>query len=182
MDWARTLRMDAPPSDALRERITQACAREGASARFADDRSLPRTYALIEGPRSADPAQLQGRFPEGRWYPDAIIALAIEPFPADALPALADALGGPGAPSGVLACERAGCEVVVEFDPARTRASFIFEVADVELARMHGSRRTRLLSPLSRELAARVAAEAMQAGGFDAEQVLETQLERAHVE
>lgn len=182
VNWARTLRVDASPSDALQARIASKLTREGVSLRFAGSPSLGRTYVLVEGPQSVDPAELQAAMPDARWYPDAIIALAIEPAPADALPRLADALGGAGAPAGICSCEVLDGRILLEFRPQVTQASLLVRIAEVELRRFSGYRRTELLSPLPIDVIAQVTADGLQAAEIDSNRILESLIGIAHVE
>ena len=180
--WARTLRVDAPPEEAERSRIAAALAREGVRVTFGGSQPLRRLYALVEGAAGVDPAELECRVPDARWYGDAIIALAIEPEPADALQALLQALGGPGAPSGVVSCERFGDTLIVEFSPGVTPARLIARIADVEIRRFEGHRRIELLTPLPLSVLAAIAADGLQAAEIAPDRVLEHLLESAHVE
>jgi len=112
---------------------------------------------------------------------DEIIAIAVYPSTPEALPAIADALGGAGAPDGVLSCDAVDDAVVVEWDPLRTPASIVYGLIDVELARFHASRVVELLVPLSDALLARIAAEGLRAPDLRADRLLEFQLERSGV-
>ncbi len=112
---------------------------------------------------------------------DEIIAIAVYPSMPEALPAIAEALGGPGAPDGVLSCDTTDDAVVVEWDPSRTPASTIYGLIDVELGRFRASRIVELLVPLSDELLARIAAEGLHAPDLRADRLLEFQLERSGV-
>ncbi len=112
---------------------------------------------------------------------DEIIAVAVYPSAPEALPAIAEALGGAGAPDGVLSCDATGDAVVVEWDPSRTPASTVFGLIDVELARFHASRVVELLVPLSDAALARIAAEGLRAPDLRADRLLEWQLERSGV-
>lgn len=181
MDWARTLRIDALPADTLQRRLT-ALARDGVRVRTAAARELPRTYALIEGPQGVDPAELAQALPDARWYDAAIIALAIELQPPDALPAIADALGGSGGPAGVLACDAHGTRLVVEFRPDTSPAHLILRIVDVELRRFAGTRRTQLLTPLAMDAAAAIAAAGLQAPEIASDRILEPLLGLERVE
>lgn len=120
--------------------------------------------------------------PEARWFGEAIIALAIEPAPADALPQLARALGGPGAPAGIAACETVDGALVVELRPAVTHPNLLIRIVDVELKRFSGSRRTYLLSPVPAGVMAAIAADGLQAPEIGPDRILEMLLEKAHVE
>jgi hypothetical protein len=174
--------MDAPESDALRSRVDAALSHDGVRVRFGARNDLARTYALVEGPEGVDPLELQSRLPDARWYDEAIIVLAIEPQPQDALPFLAQALGGHGAPSGMCAADRAGKVIVLEFRPSVTRAAVVLRLADVELARFNGCRQTQLLAPLAAETIALIAAEGLQAPEIAPDRILESLLEAARVE
>lgn len=181
VDWARTLRIDAPPSAALWDRVA-ALAREGVRVRVSDSRAASRSYALIEGPEGVDPVELEQLVPDGHWYDAAIIALAIEPLPADALPVLAEALGGAGAPAGVCDCVVDGSGLILEFRPEVTPASLVLRIIDVELRRYGASRRTQLLTPLSARTAAAIAAQGLQAPEIASDRILESLLGLEHVE
>jgi hypothetical protein len=182
VEWARTLRIDAPPDEALQRRISAAFARDGVRVDFGRGHSFPRTYALIQGPAGADPVEIEQRFSEGRWYGEAIIALAIEPAPADALPGLLRTLDGPGRPAGVVGCEVAGTKLIVELQPTVTQPAFVLRIVDVELRRTSGWRRVELLSALPLEVVARIAADGLQAPEIVPDRILESLLESANVE
>ena len=182
MDWSRTLRIDAPATDALSEHVTKELARDGMRIAFGDSSELARTYVLVEGPQSVDPAEPERSQIAGRWYPEAIIALAIEPEPSDALPPLAQALGGPGAPAGVIGCETAGASLVVELRPSVTAPRLVLDIVDVELRRFSGRRRVRLLGPVPNWVLAGIAAAGLQAPEIGEDRILESLLERARVE
>lgn len=181
VDWARTLRFDAAPSPALQDRIA-ALARDGVRVRVAGSQRVARTYALVEGPQGVDPAEAAQRIPEARWYDAAIIALAIEPLPADALLPLAQALGGAGAPAGVCECTVNGPRLLLEFRPDVTPASLVMRIIDVELRRFSAARHTVLLSPLSDSIAAAVAAGGLQAPEIAPDRILESLLGLERVE
>ena len=174
--------MDAPQDDALASSVEAAFARDGVRVRVAPQNAYGRTYVLLEGPQGVDPLDLQNRLRGAHWYDEAIIALAIEPQPEDALPHLVRALAGDGAPLGVCNCERAGGAVLVELRPSVTPASLVLRVVDVELERFHGYRRTQLLAPLPAQTVAQIAAQGVQAPEIAPDRVLETLLEAARVE
>lgn len=182
MEWARTLRIDAPASDAVRTRVRALFAHDGVRVRFGAQNDAARTYVLIEGPEGIDPSDLEERVQDSRWYDEAIIALAIEPAPADALQHVKNALGGPGAPAGISSCEVAGSKILIELRPSVTQPSLVLRIIDVELGRFKGHRRTQLLSALPMELVARIAAEGLQAPEIASDRILESLLEAAHVE
>ncbi|HEY9179850.1 MAG TPA: hypothetical protein VIO32_03970 [Candidatus Baltobacteraceae bacterium] len=181
VNWARTLRFDARPSSALHGRVA-VLARDGVRVRMCEDHDLPRTYVLIEGPQGVDASELPQRLPDARWYDAPIIALAIEPLPADALPLLAGALGGPGAPAGVCDCSEIAGRLIVEFRPDVTQPALVSRIVDVELQRLRAARRTQLLTPLPAHIVAAIAGEALQAPEIAPDRILESLLGLEHVE
>ncbi len=182
VEWVRMIRIDVPPNDAVRSRVSAACAGHGIRVRFGTHAAAARTYALLEASTDLDSAGLERVLPDARWYAESIIALAIEPAPADALPRLQAALGGPGAPVNVLDCDATSSELLVEIRASVTAAALVLRVIDVELLRWHGRRRTALMAPLTPELAALIAGTAMQAPEISRDRILETLLETLHVE
>jgi hypothetical protein len=141
-----------------------------------------RTYGLIQGPASIEPAEVAQALSDARWYDETIIALAIEPTPGDALPAIAGAFSADAGVAGVLDCAVLADSVVIEFQPARTVPSLILTIADVELRRFHGYRKVTLLNPLPAEILAQIAASGLQASEIAPGRILETLLEQSGVE
>ena len=182
MEWARTLRIDASPSEALLTRLATALAHDGVRLSFGPPNALDRTYVAVEGPEGVDPVELEQRVSDGTWYGEAVIAIAIEPAPPDVLPWVQRALGGPGGPAGVVACEISGSQLLVEFRPAVTQPGLLLRIVDVELQRVRGSRRITLLTPLPAPVAAAIAAAGLQAPEIATDRILESLLEAAHVE
>jgi hypothetical protein len=112
-------------------------------------------------------------------YDGTVIALAVFPEVTEALPKLLGALGGTGRPAGVLACRPCRGGVVVEWDPARTRTSLVLGLIDVELQRFHSGRVSELLSPLTADVAAKLAAEGLLAPEIEPHRILELRIDRA---
>lgn len=129
-----------------------------------------------------EPAETAQALPDARWFEEAVIALAIEPTPGDALRGIAGAFSAAGALAGVLDCAVFADGVVIEFQPAKTAPSLVLHVVDVELRRFHGYRKVRLLNPLPAEVLAQVAASGLQASEIGPERILETLLEQSGVE
>jgi hypothetical protein len=103
-----------------------------------------------------------------------IIALQIEPEAKDALPVLAQALGGPGAPAGVTRAEILADALALEFHPATTPWSTIRALIDTELARFGSTtRRTLLRSSLSLEMETQLAADGLQCAELGPDRILE---------
>ncbi len=107
------------------------------------------------------------------------IVLAVFPSVRQALPALERALAGPGAPAGVLSVRRSDDSLVVEWDPARSAVRLVMGVIDAELRRYNASRRTELLSVLSEERLAEIAAAELQAPEIAPNRILERLLAQA---
>jgi hypothetical protein len=181
VDWARTLRIDAPLTAALHERVA-ALARDGVRVRACGSQAFARTYVLFEGPQGADPSELQARLPDARWYGAAIIALAIEPSAPDALRQLLKVFGGPGAPAGVCGCEQSGKHLLLEFRPDVTPALLVRSLIGVELRRFNSSHRTEILTPLPVSVAAAIAAQGLQAPEIASDRILESLLGLEHFE
>jgi hypothetical protein len=87
-------------------------------------------------------------------------------------------LNGPGRPAGILACSPCPGGLVVEWDPARTGASVVLGLVDVELQRFGSGRVCELLAPLSPELAAKLAAEGLAAPEIEPKRILELRIDR----
>ena len=135
------------------------------------------TYVLLEIGEAARAQELAAKYPGATAFDPAIIALAIEPEAQDALPALASALSGPGAPAGMCSAQRRGNAVLVEFSPERTAWRTVKSVIDAELMRFgSATRRTSLLSPLSLEMESQIAADGLQCPGVEPSRVLEALL------
>ncbi|HTX60178.1 MAG TPA: hypothetical protein VMH02_10960 [Verrucomicrobiae bacterium] len=175
---ATTLRAEATLDDTDRGAVEEAVRVRGGTIRWRSSPRVGRTYGLAELPGNGEPirAILGERIGvrEG-----AIIALAVFPSVAEALPALLEALAGEGRPAGVLACEPCEGGVVVEWDPAVTPAHLVLALIDVELARFASGRTVELLTPLSVGLAAAVAAGGLATPEVAPERVLELLIERA---
>ena len=137
-----------------------------------------REYGLVEGVGTQAVAEIEAAA-RATVYPKPIIAVAIYPGASEALPVLEDALGGTGRPAGVLACERVQAGLVVEWDPSVSQPAVISALIDLELRRFGGARTIELLSPLTADLAARIAAKGLQTPEIGPDRVLETLVQRA---
>jgi hypothetical protein len=105
-------------------------------------------------------------------YDEIVIALSIEPTPEDALPSLVRACAAAGAPIGILSCEAVGGTLFVETRPAS--APSVTAMLQVEMRRLGGFARTRLLTPLSAETAVAIAAAGTACPDLTSKRVLET--------
>lgn len=172
---AWTVRFTAIPDDAECGAIVDAFARRGAHIRF-ERAQFGRQYALVEADDDRALAALADR---AAVFPGPVIALAVSPTVSEALPLLADALGGAGRPSGIVGCETAGGAVLVEWDLDRTDLETIDALIDTELTRYRSGRINALLSPLPDAWLARLAAAALRAPDIQESRILEVQLQRA---
>ncbi|MBV9269662.1 MAG: hypothetical protein JO165_01105 [Candidatus Eremiobacteraeota bacterium] len=173
----RLLRFDASLSDGDAARIGRAIETMGAEIRFGAPES-DRTYALLRSREEIDVPQLQASsgavILEGT-----VIALAIEPLQPDALPLLDRALREPAGLAGMRSFECIGNEAIVELDTAVTPVNRLFTVVDVELARFGTPlRRTRVLTPLSPNVLAAIAAAGLECPEIAPDRILESLLER----
>jgi hypothetical protein len=172
---AWTLRLTPFPDDALRA-VEAVCVRRNAALR-AEAAKFARQYAYIE----ADDTGLRddlSSIAEVTVFDGPVIALAVSPTVAEALPGLLHALGGPGRPAGILDCARIDDTIIIEWDLDRTAWPTIETLIDVELRILRSGRVNALLSPLPVEWVARLAAYALRAPEITADRILEVQLER----
>ena len=153
-----------------------ACAAEaGARAQMISNARFGETYVLLDVPDGAALSKLATAYPQAERSIPAIIALGIEPEAADALPALAQALGGSGAPAGVRRAEVRKAMLLLEFDPAQTAWLLMKTLIDTELLRFGSTtRRTSLLSPLTLEMETQIAADGLECPDMKTNRVLET--------
>jgi len=133
-----------------------------------------RSYALLRAVRDAPSADFAQSYSGAQSYEEPLLALAIEPEAREALPSLVAALGGPGAPEGVVRAESRSGILLLEFSPRRTSWRLVRALFDVELRRFGSTvRRTTLLSPLSPEMEAQIAADGLEEPQLDQSRVLE---------
>lgn len=172
-----TVSIVGSPHETRREAIDGLVRGVGGSATWRTSLAAGRTYALLDLPVAFDALGLAPE-PGEVVYETAIIAWAVFPTVAEALPALHDALGGAGRPAGVLACLPCERGVIVEWDPARSLIELIANVVDVELRRFRSGRTAELLSALPADVTARIAAAGLQTPGISADRVLDLLIER----
>lgn len=102
-----------------------------------------------------------------------VVSLEIEPRDRGLLDALRDALGGPGAPAGVLKCMAAPRSIRIEFDPRRTPLSFIIDLIDVTLEPSAG-RTIALRSKLDDETLCLLAGDLLGLTDLEPSRILDT--------
>jgi hypothetical protein len=172
-----TLSFDKDVDGEQRAAIEAAVFALGGSVVWRTRESAGRSYALLQLPENVNADAIRA-LPGATVYDGSIIALAVFPEVTEALPKLLDALGGPGRPAGILACRPCPGGLVLEWDPARTRALVVLGLVDVELQRFHSGRVSDVLSPLSPELAANLAAEGLAAPEIEPKRILELRIDR----
>ncbi len=174
---AFTVRYTPTPRDDVRSSLADFARRSGAVLSWQDNAAFNRSYALVEG---ADAQSLDTR--DGATVLETpVIALAIRPNVAEALPPLLEALGGPGRPDGVRSCEAIDGAAVVEWNLDRTPAEVVLAVIDIELARFGAARVTELLTPLPLAWWTSIASAGLQAPEIAPDRVLEALIEEHHV-
>lgn len=172
-----TLSFDKDVDGEQRAAIEAAVLALGGSAIWRPRKSAGRSYALLELPEGSSAGAVRA-LPGATVYDGSIIAMAVFPEVTEALPKLLEALGGPGRPAGILASRPCPGGVVVEWDPARTRAAVVLALVDVELQRFASGRVCEVLAPLSPQVAATLAAEGLAAPEIEPKRILELRIDR----
>ncbi len=136
-----------------------------------------RSYALLTAVRDDAADEFLSAYGNTRRFAEPILALSIEPEVPEGLRSLVPALTGNGAPKGVLSAEVIERDLVIEFLPAQTSWRLVRALIDVELGR-YGStvHRTALLSPITSESEAQIAADGLQEPELNESRVLEALL------
>jgi hypothetical protein len=134
-----------------------------------------RTYALLHLASDADLERVR-RTPAARVDEPPLVVLEVAPRDPDRIPALLDALGGPGGPAGVLWAAAYGDGLALELDERVTPLRLVVDVIDAELAPSPGRRITPLLR-LSDATATAFAAATLAAPEIDPERLIETHLD-----
>jgi hypothetical protein len=168
-----TLSIEGMPDDDRRKAIDDAVRSQGGRAVWRISEAVGRTYALLELPDAYEVRAIRA-VSDGDAYEAAIIAVAVSPTVPQALPHVRAALTGAGSPAGILACRPYADGVIVEWNPTISRADLVLGLIDVELLRFASGRTTELLSPLPASLAAKIAADGLQAPQIGLERVLES--------
>lgn len=171
----QTVSFGRQASEAERGDVEAAVRTRGGSVIWRSNARAGRTYGLVRLPIG----KLETAIGTATVHDTAIIALAVYPAAAEALPFLRDALAGPGRPSGVIAASNCEGGIVVEWDPRRTDAPAVYDLVDVELRRFGGGRSAELLAPLPEDVVAKIAADGLQAPEISPDRELETLVERA---
>lgn len=174
---AFTLRYAPAPRDDARSSLADFARRNGAVVSWQDSPVFDRSYALVEGASAGSLATQEGI----TVFETPVIALAIRPNVAEALPPLLEALGGSGRPAGVQSCEEVSGALIVEWNLDRTPADVVLSIVDIELARTRAGRVTELLTPLPLAWWTSIASAGLQAPEIAPDRVLEALIEEHHV-
>lgn len=170
----QTWRFDRDLAHNERADFAASVASAGARCELVSSARFGITYALLDLPAHENAFDLAMRYPSAIKNDPAIIALGIEPEAADALRVLHEALAKAGAPSGVARADVREGGLIVEFDPLVTPWHVIDVLIDVELKRFGSTARTTtLLSPLSLEMEAAVAAAGLSCPDLRTGRILE---------
>lgn len=173
-----TLSIDGELDDARRAAVDEVVRRNGGSSAWRIREGARRSYALLELPDEYDAAAIRAAS-GGSVSERPVIALALSPAVAEALPHLVEALEGPGRPAGILACVPCGASIILEWDPSVTAVEVVMGIVDLELARFASGRVTELLSPLPPSLVAQIAARGLDAPQIVPQRILELRIDRA---
>lgn len=179
--WA-TAKADGIVSESQRAVADAALRDLGCRAQWRVSQRAQRTYALLRCDGESSPDRIQAAVASCAvdLYGAPVIALAVYPSVAEALPQLLEAFSGTGRPAGMRSCQPcAGGGAALEWDLALTPASLVLDLIDTELARFRCGRINELLTPLPPEWTARIAADGLRTPDISPERTLETLLERA---
>jgi hypothetical protein len=170
-----TLSMEGDPTASQRDALEDAVRVRGGSVIWRSSATTGRSYASLALPVADNASPLP--VPVGATlYEKAIIALAVFPAIAEALPPLVAALDGTGRPAGMLACHAVPGGVALEWDPRVSSAAVVLGLVDVELKRFASGRRAELLAPLPPEITTQIAAESLHAAEIVPDRVLELKM------
>lgn len=181
MRWA-TAKVEEVLEVSQRDAVDAALRACGGSARWRVSARAGRSYALLGLPDECSNVAVAAAAAAGgaTAYDAPVIALAVFPTVAEALPPLGTALGGPGGPAGVRSCEPCpNGGAVVEWDLETTPAAVVLGLIDVELARFAAGRTIELLTPLPPAWTARIAADGLRTPEISSARILETLLDGA---
>jgi hypothetical protein len=169
----QTWRFDSTLSPDARTALVAAAKAGGISCVARADERIGATYVLAAVPDPETGQEFAAQHSASATYEPPIIALAIEPQSADALPSLFKALGGEGAPAGIVGCERREDVVILEFTPSVTPWRLVRSLIDVELQRFASARKTTLLSPLTLQMQTQIVADGLDCAQIAPDRVLE---------
>jgi hypothetical protein len=177
---ALTLIYRKVPNDAEIGAVSDIVHEHAGTIRWQVSRTYDRAYALVEN-AGAGCIDALGARTAAAFNASPIIALAVVPSVAEALPPILHALAGPGAPAGIRSCEAVGEAAIVEWNLDLTGSEIVLGLVDTEIARFHARRVNELLSPLPLRWVTRIAATGLNAPEIAPDRVLEALLETPNV-
>lgn len=173
----KTVKADRVLDEASRLAVDAIVRTHGGGTRWHTSQRAARTYGLFEVPDACGIERES--FEDIEVYDAPVIALAVFPTAAEALPFLREALGGRGRPAGMRRCEACEGGIVLEWDLTQTAAAIVLGVVDVELRRFNSGRTAEVLTPLPAPWIAKIAADELHAPELSETRVLEELVERA---
>ena len=173
---AFTLRFQPQLDDSEVAAVEAIVQQSGSKVTWEKSAACKRTYGLVENAGAACATALR-EATRATVFDRPVIALAVFPSVREALPPLMHALGGPGGPAGVIACDPCGDGAVVEWDLDVSHFDVVLNLIDLEIDRFHAARVNTLLTPLPLAWWTRIAATGLHAPEITPERVLEEQLE-----
>ncbi len=136
-----------------------------------------RTYSRVRLEPAGETAALAFLRRDARVDVPALAVLRVEPLWPSTLPALFDALGGPGRPAGVVDVRPDGdSALIVELDCRTTAPALLLALIDVELRAAPGRRIVPLL-PFDDDVLATFAGAMLHEPNLDRSRLIETYLE-----
>ena len=145
----------------------------GGTVTWQHSAACKRTYGLVENAGLPCASALR-KTTRAAVFDRPVIALAVFPSVEEALPGVVHALGGPGRPAGVLACDSAPGG---EWDLDVTSFEVVLNLVDIEIDRFRARRVNALLTPLPLAWWTRIGATGLHAPEITPDRVLEEQLE-----
>ncbi|GAC1523757.1 MAG: hypothetical protein NVS2B8_06600 [Vulcanimicrobiaceae bacterium] len=137
---------------------------------------IGRSFASVTCEPHADLEAAHAAVPQARIDEPPLVVFRIRPRFTDRVGPLADALGGPGAPTGVRAVRRDARDVEVVFDARVTSPVVVLGLVDVE-CRGQALRQIEPLVALADATLAAIAGAALGEPDLDASRLIETHLE-----
>jgi hypothetical protein len=134
-----------------------------------------RTYARLTFSGPSPREAILAAYPAAEVREPALCVLAISVDDATARARVRDALGGPGAPVGILDAREIEGGIAIELDDVRTPLTLVVDLIDLETA--GSGRRIEPLAGLRDETLAAFAATALATPQIDRVRIVETHLE-----
>jgi len=167
-----TLRLDEIADERRRASIDDVVRRHRGTSIWRSHPAITRSYALFEV--AADEGREEiAAVAQATLYETAIIALAVSPTVAQAMPSLRETFSGEGRPAATLDCRESGAALVLEWNLDAAPVGLMMGLIDVDLRRFASGRTTELLNPLPRHVVTRLAADGLGAPEIEPSRVLD---------